>query len=68
MQTLIIVVDRANENHLLGYIKFGKRSLYFYDKKGAVTNKPDQICCLDFYVEEVTDQILQILYNYLVKY
>ncbi len=60
MQALIIAVDASDPNHVMGFVKFGRRSLYFYDKKGVVSNLPSQLCCLDFMVEEVRSLTFEI--------
>jgi alpha-tubulin N-acetyltransferase 1 len=39
------------EGEYVGYVKFGHKDLYFYDKKGKVHAKRCG-CLLDFYVDE----------------
>ncbi len=47
-QCLITARDQAG--HLVGYLKYGFKDLFFYNKKGKVTEFPSCTCLLDFYV------------------
>lgn len=47
----MIYFDTANSSIPAGYIKFGKKHLYFYNKQGKVLNG-EVLCVLDFFVRE----------------
>jgi alpha-tubulin N-acetyltransferase 1 len=46
-----LVLCTSGANGIVGYVKFGQKDLYFYDKKGKVHSKTCD-CVLDFYVED----------------
>ncbi len=41
-----------NKDNIIGYIKYGKKDLYFYKKDGKVV-QVSPICLLDFYVSDI---------------
>lgn len=45
--------DKSNKDNIVckGYIKYGKKSLYLYQKDGKLIQS-DPFCLLDFYVDE----------------
>jgi len=45
---LIAVRDRAGR--MVGFLKYGYKDLFFYNKKGRVLEFPGCVCLLDFYV------------------
>jgi len=45
---LVAVRDRAGR--MVGFLKYGHKDLFFYNKKGKVLEFPGCICLLDFYV------------------
>jgi alpha-tubulin N-acetyltransferase 1 len=47
-QCLIAARDRSG--HMVGFLKYGFKDLFFYNKKGKVLEFPGCICLLDFYV------------------
>lgn len=46
---LIVAVDEASRQ-LVGYLKYGRKDLYFYSRQGAVRQLERCLCLLDFYV------------------
>ena len=45
----VIVANNAS-GQMIGYLKYGYKDLFFYNKKGKVLEFPGCICLLDFYV------------------
>ena len=46
-----LIICRNNDN-IIGYLKYGKKDLYFYKKDGKVVQS-SPICLLDFYVSDI---------------
>ena len=53
--TIIVCCSADDENggidYCVGYLKYGKKDLYFYHKNGKVTQS-SPVCLLDFYVDD----------------
>jgi hypothetical protein len=47
----LIVANNSN-GEMLGYLKYGYKDLFFYNKKGKVLEFPGCVCLLDFYVSQ----------------
>jgi len=48
----VLLLVRSPEGQAQGFLKYGTKDLFFYDKKGKVHNFLQCICLLDFYVLE----------------
>ena len=46
----VLILVRSPEGQAQGFLKYGTKDLFFYDKKGKVHNFLKCICLLDFYV------------------
>lgn len=45
-----LIAARDGSGHMVGFLKYGFKDLFFYNKKGKVLEFPGCICLLDFYV------------------
>lgn len=46
----VLLVARDSSGVMVGYLKYGHKDLFFYNKKGKVKEYPSTLCLLDFYV------------------
>lgn len=54
-QTIIIFSDSINKK-ALGFIKYGRKDLFFYQKNGKVV-ECSPICLLDFYINDIKQRM-----------
>jgi hypothetical protein len=49
----IIITINNNSNEMIGYLKYGYKDLFFYNKKGKILEFNGCICLLDFYINNI---------------
>lgn len=65
---ILLFLDSAQQ-HVLGYLKYGRKDLFFYEKSGKMRQLEKSLCLLDFYVLETQQRngIGKALFDYFLQ-